>query len=104
MLRDTIDLMINSDYKARFKAEYWQVKIRYEKLKVFNTKLEAAMRGKHEHYNDNSVNVPDMPRHDCPVDLLREQQEVMGRYLHILELRAVFENIDLNEVSHETQK
>lgn len=32
-LKDTIDLMNSSDYKDRFKAEYWQVKIRLEKLR-----------------------------------------------------------------------
>ena len=31
-LDDTIILMSSSDYKDRFKAEYWQTKIRYEKL------------------------------------------------------------------------
>ena len=31
-LEDTIDLMKSSDYKERFKAEYYQVKFRYEKL------------------------------------------------------------------------
>ena len=36
-LKDTIDLMISSDYKDRFKAEYYQVKIRVEKLdKLFS--------------------------------------------------------------------
>ena len=27
-LKDTIELMNSSDYKERFKAEYWQTKIR----------------------------------------------------------------------------
>lgn len=31
-LKDTIELMNSSDYKERFKAEYLQVKIRYDKL------------------------------------------------------------------------
>lgn len=103
-LQNTVDLMISADYKDRFKAEYWQLKIRYEKLKAFNAKIEAATIGRHEHYNDNSVNITDMPKHDCPAELLREQQNIMGNYLHTLEVRAVFENIDLTEVPHETQK
>ena len=41
-LKDTIDLMNSPDYKERFKAEYMQVKIRYEKLKSFCNKIEAA--------------------------------------------------------------
>ena len=32
-LKDTATLMVNSDYKERFKAEYYQLKIRLEKLK-----------------------------------------------------------------------
>ena len=103
-LQNTVNLMTSADYKDRFKAEYWQLKIRYEKLKAFNTKIEAARMGQHGHYNDNSVNITDMPKHDCPVELLREQQNIMGNYLHTLEVRAVFENIDLTEVPHETQK
>ena len=31
-LKDTIKMMDNVDYKERFKAEYYQTKIRYEKL------------------------------------------------------------------------
>lgn len=31
-LKDTIKMMGSSDYKERFRAEYWQVKIRFEKL------------------------------------------------------------------------
>lgn len=31
-LKDTIELMNSSDYKDRFKAEYYQLKIRYTKL------------------------------------------------------------------------
>lgn len=31
-LKDTIDLMLSEDYKDRFKAEYYQTKIRYDKL------------------------------------------------------------------------
>ena len=31
-LKDTIDLMTSDDYKDRFKAEYYQTKIRYNKL------------------------------------------------------------------------
>ena len=89
-LKDTIKMMTSEDYKERFKAEYLQTKIRYEKLKAFNTKIEAAWRA-----NVNESKIP-MPKHDCPEELLREQQSLMGQYLHILEVRAVIERIDLN--------
>lgn len=87
---DTIELMQDEDYKERFKAEYWQTKIRYEKLKVFNTRIEAANALAH-----NGALEFEMPKHDCPADLLREQQKVMGEYLHILEVRAVIEGVEL---------
>ena len=87
-LKDTVTLMNSEDYKERFKAEYYQTKIRYEKLKAFNTKIEAAK------LNTTESKVV-MPKHDCPDDLLRKQQSIMGEYLHILELRAVIEEIEL---------
>ena len=89
-LKDTIELMTSEDYKERFKAEYYQTKIRYEKLKAFNTKIEAA--DKVRFFDGKKV---EEPKHDCPVDVLIEQQNLMGRYLHILEVRAVIEGIEL---------
>ncbi|HEL1912129.1 TPA: hypothetical protein U2D62_001316 [Streptococcus suis] len=32
---------------------------------------------------------------DCPLDLLKEQEEIMNQYLGILEARALFENVTL---------
>lgn len=88
-LKDTALLMQSDDYKERFIAEYWQTKIRYEKLKDFNNRIEASSRtqcfGKRI----------DEPNHDCPEGLLSEQQYAMGQYLHILEVRAVIEGIEL---------
>lgn len=90
-LRDTVQLMSSSDYKERMVAEYLQTKIRYEKLKDFNNKIEAAVRTSGL---DNGV---DEPLHDCPAVLLREQQAVMGEYLHLLEVRAIIEGVNLSE-------
>ena len=87
-----VPLMNSSSYKERFIAEYILLKQKYEKLKVFNTKIEAATRTQHL---DNGV---DEPIHDCPAGLLREQQAAMGEYLHLLEVRAVIEGIDLQYV------
>ena len=89
---DTIPLMESADYKERFLAEYWQTKIRYDKLRRFNRKIEAAVRTKH---SDPTVRV-DMPPHDCPDILLVDQEETMLRYLNLLEQRAVIERIDLD--------
>ena len=89
--KDTIELMQSEDYKERFKAEYYQTKIRYERLKAFNTKIEAANTVKYE----MSPVMLREPRHDCPSPLLRGQQTVMGSYLHIPEVRAEIEGIEL---------
>ena len=89
-LRDTVEMMSSEDYKERFRAEYHQTKIRYEKLEKFNTRIEAVLR--------MPYNMPgriEMPEHDCPEDILRDQQRCMGEYLHLLELRAEIEGIDL---------
>jgi hypothetical protein len=88
-LKDTIEMMQSADYKERFKAEYYQTKIRYEKLKKFNTKIEAASATKH------APNPVEEPKHDCPYEMLKAQEYDMAKYLHILELRAVIEGIEL---------
>lgn len=83
---DTVSLMLSADYKERFAAEYHQTKIRYEKLNHFCNRIEAA------------VSHPDkveMPKHDCDLNLLREQQRWTGHYIHTLEVRAIVEGIEL---------
>lgn len=83
-LKEKVELMNSEDYKERFVAEYHQVKIRYEKLKNFCNKIEVEeMLGK------------EVTKHDCPLELLREQQKYMGLYLSVLEKRALIENIVL---------
>lgn len=83
-LKEKVELMNSEDYKERFVAEYHQVKIRYEKLKNFCNKIEVEeMLGK------------EVTKHDCQLELLREQQKYMGLYLSILEKRALIENVVL---------
>lgn len=88
-LKDTITPMMSDNYKELFKAEYMQTKMRYERLKKINVKAEAeGLRRVGE--------ICDCGRVDgSPVSLLREQQRIMGEYLHILELRAELEGIEL---------
>ena len=43
-LKDTIKLMESEDYKERFKAEYYQTKIRYNKLHEMIIKYEAIVK------------------------------------------------------------
>ena len=68
------------EYKERMKIEYWEVKDRYEKLHKMLVKYDA---GKLEFTPT------------CPIELLKEQASVMGRYLYILETRAIIEDVDL---------
>ena len=86
-LKDTVKMMESADYKERFKAEFLQTKI------SFNTRIEAA----HKTRFAKPGSMVEEPAHDCPLDVLREQQSIMGQYLHMLELRAVIEGIELNE-------
>jgi hypothetical protein len=79
-IKDTITAMTNADYKERFKAEYQQTKIRYEKL--------GAMLKKHD---EGTLDFTP----SCPIYLLTAQYKVMREYLGILETRAVIENVDL---------
>lgn len=82
-LEDTIELMNSDDYKDRFKAEYYQTKIRYKKLHVMLIKAEAKT-------------LSFTP--SCSISLLKEQKRCMGEYLHALEVRAEIEMIDLYDV------
>ena len=79
-LKDTVKLMESSDYKDRFRAEYWQTKIRYEKLHKTIVKYDAG-----------TLNF----KPDCSISLLREQKSFMGNYLNLLEIRAEIEGIEL---------
>lgn len=79
-LKDTIELMNSNDFKERFKAEYNQVKIRYEKLDEMTVKYEAGT-------------LPFTP--NCSLDILKEQKKHMGNYIRCLKIRAEIENIEL---------
>lgn len=90
--KETANAMVSLDYKERFKAEYWQLKIRLEKLRKFNLRIKAGRMMNEMLCKDDRV-----PKHDCPDWLLDDQQRVMENYLDILEERAIIENIDLGE-------
>lgn len=81
-LADTIPYMNSSDYKDRFIGEYWQTRIRYDKLHDMTVRYEAG-----------KLNFTP----SCPLDLLKEQKKYMGMYLNKLEIRAVLEEIDLTK-------
>ena len=79
-LRDTVALMESSDYKDRFKGEYWQTKIRYDKLHKMVVKYEA-----------NTLDFTP----NTPLDILKKQLSYMGMYLYTLEIRAQLEGVEL---------
>lgn len=79
-LKDTIKLMESEDYKERFKAEYYQTKIRYDKLHKMLVKYEAKT-------------LEFEPT--CPIEILQDQAYYMGNYLKKIEVRAEIENIEL---------
>ena len=81
-LKDTISMMTSDDYKERFKAEYYQVKIRHEKLVAIVNKWDSG-----------ELNfVP-----TCPRNLYDKQLAYMENYTDILEQRAKLEGIDLSD-------
>jgi len=77
-LKQTIELMQSPYYKDRFIAEYYQTKIRYNKLTDMVTNWE---------------NLSFTPT--CPKSTYLLQLEYMEKYLAVLELRAVAEDIVL---------
>ena len=81
-LRDCIPLMLGSDFKDRARAEYWELKIRCEKLEAMCKKYAAGEL-------DFTPN--------CSLELLQEQLGYMQKYLGVLELRAEIEAFSLEE-------
>lgn len=80
-LKDTVDLMNSGDYQDRFKAEYFQTKIRLEKLHNMLIKIDAGTLD----FTPNS-----------PKNVLQMQENYMRQYLNQLEVRAQYEHIELN--------
>ena len=79
-LNETIELMTSADYKDRFKAEYWQTKIRYDKLCMMIEK-----------YNAGKLDFEST----CLIWLLARQMKWMEGYLNTLKVRAKIERVDL---------
>ena len=79
-LKDTVEMMSSPDYKERFKAEYHQVKTRYDKLDAMTVKYEAG-----------TLNFTP----SCSLELLKEQKKHMGNYIRCLKIRAEIEGVEL---------
>lgn len=83
LLEDTIDMMKSSDYKQRFKAEYYQVLIRYEKLKSMLIK-----------WDENRLDfTPTCSRLTYDTQII-----AMENYISVLEQRALDEGIKLEKI------
>lgn len=67
-------------YVSRMIAEYHELKDKYTKLHRMLVKHEAGTLDFEP---------------TCPIELLERQANVMGEYLHILEVRAEIENVKL---------
>ena len=79
-LQDTIELMNSEDFKDRAKAEYYQLKIRYEGL-------ARLLKG----YREGTLDF----KPKCSYELLHKQLVFMRAYMEALDVRADIENIEL---------
>ena len=79
-LKNTVDLMLGTDFKDRFKAEYYQLDNRITGLQRMLIKYKASTLG----FTPN-----------CSYDLLHTQLVYMEAYKNILDERAKIENIDM---------
>lgn len=79
-LRDTVEMMNSADYKERFKAEYYQVVVRYQKLNAMLLKWDNGELNFHP---------------TCPRSTYNMQIKAMTDYIAVLEARAVMEGIEL---------
>ena len=80
-LKETVKMMNSADYKERFKAEYYQVVIRYQKLKTMLQKWDNG------ELNFNPT---------CPRSTYNMQIKAMTDYIAALEARAVMEGVELD--------
>ena len=79
-LKDTVEMMNSNDYKERFKAEYYQLVIRYKKLKSMLTK-----------WDEGTISFDPT----CPRSTYNMQIKAMTDYIAVLEARAVMEDVEL---------
>lgn len=84
-LKDTAELMNSDDYKDRFKAEYWQLRHRLDKL---NDMLKRYVKNELDF-------IP-----DTPFIWLKQQAFAMQAYLDALSVRCDYENIDVYETAN----
>lgn len=79
-LLETIEMMSSSDFKERFRSEFYQLKIRRDGLQNMLVKYKNG-------------ELPFTP--NCSYELLHKQLIFMDCYMNILSERARIENIEL---------
>lgn len=79
-LKETIPMMESEDYKERFRAEYWQAVIRYQKLDSMLAQWDLGT-------------LEFLPV--CPKPMFERQLSILWDYVEILRERAEQEGIDL---------
>jgi hypothetical protein len=79
-IKDTFEMMTSEFYQERYKGEYFELKIRADKLEQMLKKYKAG-------------SLPFVP--SCSYEILYEQYIYMRNYQQILELRARIEHVDL---------
>ena len=79
-LKDTVEMMLSNDYKERFKAEYYQLKIRHDKLKKMV---------------DNWDKLDFTPT--CAYSTYMHQLRAMEDYMALLRDRAERERVELGD-------
>lgn len=80
-LIETVEMMNSSDYKERFKAEYYQLKIRLDGLLNMLDKWDKC-------------ELDFKPT--CPREVYEDQINGMAMYLGVLESRAKIEGIEID--------
>ena len=80
-LNETVEMMNSDDYKERFKAEYYQLKIRVNGLKKMLDK-----------WDNGELNFTPT----CPREIYDDQMKYMINYMTVLAIRAYIEHIDLH--------
>lgn len=80
VLKNTIPMMESDSYKERFKAEYFQLAIRLQKL------CDMV-----EKWDEGTLNFEPT----CPREMYDKQLMAMSQYLDVLEERAKIEDVEL---------
>lgn len=81
-LSETVEMMNSADYKERFRAEYFQLKIRANGLKNMLDKWDKG-----------ELDFTPI----CPREIYNDQMEYMMNYMTVLANRAYLEHVELSE-------